>query len=74
MAAKRISITDELAVKRISLIAVAEGKDPNELATEAANLLWEQRGQKALEDVNKLSPLVGHLPKEDGRESNLEEN
>ena len=67
MAVKRICITDELAIKRINLIAVSEGLDPSELLTEAVSMLWAERGEAAIADINKLSPVSAHLPKgEDG--------
>ena len=61
-AMKRITITDDEAVKRLNLMAAMLGISAVELATKASNTLWEEKKEEVLSAVGDMSPLAGHLP------------
>ena len=61
-AMKRITITDDEAVKRLNLMAAMLGISAVDLATGAANTLWEEKKEEVLSAVGEMSPLTDHLP------------
>lgn len=57
-AQKRIVITDKETVTRLNLMAAMLDKDPTDLATEAANALWAEKGKEVVDMVSGLSPVA----------------
>ena len=62
-AQKRIVITDPTTIKRLNLMAAILEKDASELATEAANALWEGKQEEVMTGVGQMSPVANQLEK-----------
>lgn len=63
-ATQRIIITDKETVKKLNLMAAILETSAVQLATEAANTLWQEKQEQVMTELNNISPFSEHLSSE----------
>lgn len=58
---KRITISDEKAVRALNLMAAMTGEEASAIATRAVLDLWEEKASDILNQIHEFSPLKKHL-------------